>query len=107
MQAAFMMSRKAHSARTPTSAAFHGPDRPREPVDGVAGSPAAYAFFVRMWRESRDYPAAQSTWRGTVSDLEGHHLGSFNSILEIPEILARATGSSELLLRLRHHADKP
>jgi hypothetical protein len=89
------MSRKAHGARRTRHPASDRSNRPGDIIE----APVAYAFLVRLWREAREYPERRPTWRGTVSDLQGHHLGSFGSVLEFGDILARATGASELLLR--------
>jgi hypothetical protein len=93
------MSRKTHGASSPSTRA-PGSQPHGAPGDN-AHSPAAHAFLVRLWKETRDHSGQRPVWRGTLSNLQGHNVGSFGSITELGDLLARATGASELLLRDR------
>jgi len=57
---------------------------------------------VRLWKEARDVSSRQSIWRGTVSDLRGHRLGSFSSVAELVEIFA---DTSDVVVLLRRDDD--
>ena len=93
------MSRKTHGI-APPNAQFSQPGNRAHGGSGDDGhSPAAHAFLVRLWKETRDNSAERPVWRGTLSNLQGHSVGSFGSILELGDLLARATGAGELLLR--------
>jgi hypothetical protein len=92
------MSRKTHGTPRQSSDALH----PASRTGGAdAYSPAAHAFLVRLWKETREHSGEREVWRGTLSNLQGHSVGSFGSIVELGELLARATGAGELLLRGR------
>jgi hypothetical protein len=93
------MSRKTHGISRPNAHL----SQPGSQTHGGSGedahSPAAHAFLVRLWKETRDHSGERPVWRGTLSNLQGHNVGSFGSILELGDLLARATGAGELLLR--------
>jgi hypothetical protein len=83
--------------------ALSGQRLPAAPPDHGAGkSKAGHAFVVRLWRETRDGSRLRPLWRGTVSDLRGHHLGSFGISEELVDILIDA---SEAVATLRRHDD--
>jgi hypothetical protein len=95
-----IMSRNQHG----TPRASHDALQPSSRTGGDgAHAPAAHAFLVRLWKETRERSGERPVWRGTLSDLQGHSVGSFGSIVELGELLALATGAGELLLRDRDH----
>jgi hypothetical protein len=99
------MSRKTHGTIRPSSVAQQPGAR--------AGSgsreegAAAHAFLVRVWKEPREISEGQPVWRGTLSDLQGHGIGSFGTIEELGELLARATGAGPWLLLRRNGNGEP
>ena len=94
------MSRKTHGISRPSTPVSQ-PGSQSPGGDESAHSPAAHAFLVRLWKETRELSGQRPVWRGTLSNLQGHSLGSFGNMVELGELLARATGAGELLLRDR------
>ena len=64
---------------------------------GLGGSEAARLFLIRLWRETRDNSRLQPVWRGTVSDLRGHQLGSFGLGQELIDILIDSSKATAIL----------
>ncbi|NRF65722.1 hypothetical protein HLB44_01860 [Aquincola sp. S2] len=60
---------------------------------------AAHTLLVRLWKERRapEQADGEPVWRGTVSDLQGHELGSFASATELVGLIGRVTGVTLLL----------
>src|SRR5262245_45995797 len=92
------MSRNQHGTSRPSPDALQSTGRPG---GDDAHQPAAHAFLVRLWKETRERSGERPVWRGTLSNLQGHNVGSFGNIVELGELLALATGAGELLLRDR------
>jgi hypothetical protein len=101
------MSRKTHGTIRPSSVAQQSAGRAgggsREDFPGSA----AYAFLVRLWKEPREITEQHPVWRGTLSDLQGHSIGSFGTVEELGELLTRATGAGAWLLLRRHGDGEP
>ena len=57
---------------------------------GRGKSKAGHVFLIRLWRETRDGSRLRPLWRGTVSDLRGHHLGNFGVGEALVDILIDA-----------------
>jgi hypothetical protein len=95
------MRRKQNGRARPSPSAkprarYHSRDAGRL---GDPGTPAAHAFLVRLWKETRETSGRAPIWRGTVSNLRGHHLGSFSSVAKLLEILSDTSGLLVLLRR--------
>jgi len=100
------MPRKQNGRARPSSSAkprarHHSRDAGRA---GDPRAPAAHAFLVRLWKETRETPGRAPIWRGTVSNLRGHRLGSFSSVAKLLEILSDTSGLLVLLRRDDRHA---
>jgi hypothetical protein len=67
---------------------------------GTAGT-AYRSFLVRIWQETRPNADNGLVWRGTVSDLEGRHIGSFTTVTDILSGLAGDGAFGVLLWRDR------
>jgi hypothetical protein len=83
--------------RTPIANGFQSPAMRRPHA-----APAAHTLLVRLWQERRDghdaaHAGGEAVWRGTVSDLQGHELGSFASATELVRLIGRVTGVTLLL----------
>jgi hypothetical protein len=80
--------RLASSGRKPATARIR---------HGLGGSETAHLFLIRLWRETRDSGRLQPAWRGTVSDLHGHQLGSFGLGQELIDILIASSKVTAIL----------
>lgn len=86
------MPRRSHAKTGPVPAEARA-----APASSRLRSRPSCTFVVRLWREARDEPGREPVWRGTVSDLHGRPLGSFQSASELVRILGRASGATLLL----------
>ena len=69
-----------------------------------AGEPSTTAyrsFLVRIWQETRPNADDELVWRGTVSDVDGSHIGSFTTVTDILAGLAGDGAFGVLLWRDR------
>jgi hypothetical protein len=73
----------------------------RKRLAGAVPGAAYRSFLVRIWQETRPNADDGLVWRGTVSDLEGRHIGSFTSVTDIISALAGDGAVGVLLWRDR------
>jgi hypothetical protein len=94
------MPRNPHGRRPPPTIVSGSVDS--DGARAEAEPPATHTFLLRIWKERREGAGRRPLWRGTVSDLRGHHLGSFSSVAELVEIFS---GTSNVVVLLRHGDD--